>query len=230
MRGVDNFLKKFNFNVFLCFVIVILIIAICIFFTIKKNNNNAERKDEVLSQKDLIETAQTREKDNQKESKEITNVIFPKECTYQNVQAGYTIKFPEHWGGNYVVTEYGPNKVCIGFFGESKTGQILYKERFGHYGLDMCWIVTEVSEEGCLLWCELGEINGEKYFITSPLGGTYLPELSEILKEDSVTRRMASYVVDEVELQLAVKDNNIATQMRTDLDEMNIKFESMPIE
>lgn len=162
------------------------------------------------------------------EKKEVLKrTVFPDNSIYENKEAGYRIIFPEYWSGNYVISEYGAGKVCIGFYGESKTGQIAYKHSLNRYGLDMCWIMKRVPLEGCLLWGEIGEVNGEKYFITSPIGGTYLPELQEVLNKDSISRKTANYVIDENELNLINNDIKKAIPMRDDLYayETNITFE-----
>lgn len=156
---------------------------------------------------------------------ETPQVMIPEnELIYKNEKAGYQIAFPENWRGYYVITEYSPGEVCIGFYGESKTSQIACKHSLGRDGLDMAWVVDEKPAEGSLILYELGEVDGVEYFLTTPRGGAYLPDLEAISNPDSTARELAKYEVDETELDLAEKDLEKAIQMRDDLYYRNISF------
>lgn len=156
-------------------------------------------------------------------------VIIPeKELVYKNEEAGYQITFPENWRGYYVITEYSPEEVCIGFYGKSKTGRIAYKH-WDRDGLDLGWIVTHepTTDEGSLTVDKLGKVHGVSYFLTSPRGGPRLPDLEAILRLDNTTRQLTRYEVDATEEELVAQDIEKALPMRDDLYEGNFIFEAI---
>ena len=160
---------------------------------------------------------------------ETPRVIIPEnELVYKNEEAGYQITFPENWRGYYVITEYSPEEVCVGFYGKSKTGRIAYKH-WDRDGLDLGWIVTHepTPDEGSLTIAKLGKAHGVSYFLTSPRGGPCLPDLEAILRPDSTTRQLARYEVDATEEELVAQDTEKALPMRDDLYEGNFIFEAI---
>lgn len=215
MREVINNMKN----------LVLLIILAIILTSCKQssvNNNTSKNANQIV-----VDTQS--ETENKSEPYEPPRVIIPeKELVYKNYEAGYQITFPQNWQGNYVITEYSPGEVCIGFYGESKTGRIAFKHNLERDGLDLGWIVSEKPknpDEGCLVLGKIGEVNGVEYFITTPRGGTYIPMLSAIADPDSAEREIARYEIDETELILAEHDSEIAIPMRDDLYDLNIEFE-----
>lgn len=215
MREVINNMKN----------LVLLIILAIILTSCKQssvNNNTSKNANQIV-----VDTQS--ETENKSEPYEPPRVIIPeKELVYKNYKAGYQIIFPENWKGNYVITEYSPGEVCIGFYGESKTGRMAFRHNLGRDGLDLGWIVSEKPknpDEGCLVLGKIGEVNGVEYFITTPRGGTYIPMLSAIADPDSAEREIARYEIDETELILAEHDSEIAIPMRDDLYDLNIEFE-----
>ena len=152
-------------------------------------------------------------------------VLIPEEdLVYINDSAGYQIAFPESWRGYYVITEYSPDEVSIGFYGKSKTGKIAY-EHYGMDGLEIGCIVSEIPVEGRNLIDKIGEINGVDYFLTSATGGTYLPTLEEVISSDNNSiKEFINYEIDETELMLVAQDLEKAIPMRDDLYDMRITF------
>ena len=203
---------------------LVLLIILTMFLTSCKHSSVIDSKND----NQILKYAQT-ESEKELKSYESPRVIIPEaELVYKNYEAGYQITFPQNWQGNYVITEYSPGEVCIGFYGKSKTGRIAFKHNLERDGLDLGWIVSEKPknpDEGCLVLGKIGEVNGVEYFITTPRGGTYIPMLSAIADPDSAEREIAKYEIDETELILAEHDSEIAIPMRDDLYALNIKFE-----
>ena len=152
---------------------------------------------------------------------EVISVIIPEEeLVYKNEIAGYQITFPENWRGYYVVTEYSTGNVCVGFYGKSKTGQIAYKHH-GYDGLNLFWITTNPGSDGYSY--KLGEINGVEYSCSKE-GGLYIGDLGGISEQHDTYLDLARYEVDEVEIELAAQDWEIAKPMRDDVENKNIIF------
>jgi len=152
------------------------------------------------------------------EPKKITRVLIPdQELVYRNEAAGYQIAFPETWRGYYVITEYGSEEVCIGFYGKSKTGQIAFKHITGHDGLDLFWINNESCPD-CPI-NEIGEVNGVEYFFIEH-GGSFIGCLVSISIPDSTERQLARYEVDEIELELSAQDWEKAKSMYDTIEDV----------
>ncbi len=165
----------------------------------------------------------TREEEN---ANAVHKVLIPEnDLKYVNEKSGYQIIFPENWKGNFVITEYENGEVCIGFYGKSKTGRMAYKQNLGRDGLDLGWIVTKKPKDGSKLIGKLGEVNGTEYFLTSPRGGAYVPELEAIITNSNNERKLAKYHIDENEINLAKQDLNKAVAMQNDLYNIIIRFE-----
>ena len=111
------------------------------------------------------------------------------------------------------------------FYGKSKTGQIAYKHSLGRDGLDIGWVVKKIPEEGSRLLESLGKSNGIEIFLTTARGGTYLPELEEMLNSNSTSRQLVEYDINDEELNLIKQDLETAKQMWDDFYNVNFKFE-----
>lgn len=152
----------------------------------------------------------------------IINVLIPEqELVYRNEAAGYQLTFPENWRGYYVITEYGSEEVCIGFYGKSKTGQIYFKQNWGQDGLDLFWIKNEPCPE-CPIK-KIGEANGVEYFFIEH-GGSFIGILSAISYPDRTDRELAKYEIDETELELAAQDWEKAKSMYEEIDDVVKSF------
>ena len=160
-----------------------------------------------------------------REMDQTPRVLIPGEAlTYRNEEAGYQITFPESWQGHYVVTEYGPENVVIGFFGKSKTGQFDKKATgYGRNGIDMFRIETKASDLDVAYYQKkIGEVNGTEYFFRR----IYSYLLSDILEPDGWIREYYGnfYEIDEEELALVAQDEKKITQMENDMEDVSKTF------
>lgn len=204
------------------YIILFLIILIMTFgiVVLLKSDNNLKRisRDQYeldTSSVTIVNDAQTTE------NYSTQHIIIPNdELTYTNELAGYKITFPDNWKNRYIITEYNPGEVCVGFYGESETGQSAYKDSLGRYGLDLGWIVdhAHIPSEGSRVVGKIAEIDNVEYFITTPRGGAYLPQLA-------VTMNDSDNTFDENEKQLASEDGKKAIIMSDDWYGMNFKVE-----
>ena len=62
--------------------------------------------------------------------------------SYENMECGYKLTFPESWLGYYIINDQRPNDMSIYFYGKSIAGTVIY-EKIGCYGLPMFAIVNE---------------------------------------------------------------------------------------
>jgi len=146
-------------------------------------------------------------------------VLIPEqELVYRNEEAGYQITFPESWRGYYVVTEYSPANVVVGFYGKSKTGQSGDKLTGSQqYGVDMFRIETKGPDPDVTHYQKkIGEVNGIEYFFRY----FYSHILSDILDPNGWQREYYGkhYEIDEAELALVAQDEEKMLQMRQDAD------------
>ena len=154
---------------------------------------------------------------------ETPRVLIPEqELVYRNEEAGYQITFPESWRGCYVVTEYSPGFVVVGFYGKSKTGRIANKYSTTgarRDGLDMFYIETKGPNPDITYYQKkIGEVNGVEYFFRFQ----YSYALSDVLDPDGWERGYYGkfYEIDEEELALVAQDEEKAQQMKKDIDDV----------
>lgn len=209
--------------------IILLILCLTSIFTFTACTNNRVEKRTESKNKNVSQVKQN-------ENYEEPRVIIPEnDLVYINDKAGYRIVFPDNWKGNYIITEYSPNEVCIGFYGKSRTGQIGIRRHVNRQGLDIGWVLLKDLDEGVyvntseylIVMKNFKGKDGKEFSVIPALGGPKVGILDLIANGDEVLTKAADYEIDENELKLAEQDFPIALEMKKDWQEHRINFEAL---
>ena len=107
---------------------------------------------------------------------------------YQNEELGFELTFPESWAGNYLIQRIDKGCIIINFYGESKWGQY-YNEFSGISGLGLFQVrsesyMKELKLSSVYFRNEIGEINGEKYYLGYSIGN--IDALETVTREQEI--------------------------------------------
>lgn len=139
---------------------------------------------------------------------------------YENSEYGFSLTFPDYWGGSFLI--YGNEILKVSFIGKSETSMKVIENE--NYGLFLFWIVSENNLKHIRIYDDsvlMGTVDDVKYYYVTATDceiGALSDELDDYDEGKSI------YQTNEAEIELVRKDFEQYEKMRYDVEEILTSF------